>query len=815
MKKFYTNNQTGFNQILNKGGVYPIGVNGFNPNSISGLFYQGAQFVDNRFVSKATSQTGNDTRVLLDKRVNNLNGSTQNAIVNDNEVFDITDHLTVIVRAKNDSATLSSTQILVGKYDTTGNQREWTMGGSSTNLLVNQFGSATGTFAGQQTSTASLSGWNVPKTYAFTFDGGTVQQFVNGVNVASTTTTGTIPASLFNGTSSLTVGSRVGAEFWDGDIYEVIIFSGATGVLTESQIADIHDSIKANPTKNIQDTVYGLTGQTVVSHLVDVGEPQMQDISGNGRNGAYQNNPTVSATTSDSVNYLNQKGYSTYCYFDAQTERVNLNSAINATGDFTFQFYAMKNVASQRSIVLNSGNTSSYIDLASSIGVSVKNTAGSSVGLAHPILRDGINYKYKIQRSGSSISLYIDDVLEDTDTLTGTISISSVNLDNASFFFTGVLHDLKYWNDATQTNLVHHYGGKDNTNEGWLDSVGTNHGTVVGSPSLYYVAQDQSSLANGILGEALEKTGKALSYAYIEANNCIGLDGTNQEGVIGDIGNIDKIEGWFKLDIDNQMMCSLTNVGGTVIWVVSGVLTAGGSLTLGTIRVDNKIRNATQAGALLNDNDWHYVEINITSFDATNFRIGRGSNTYGDIHVAGLKLSLAGTNIVHIPMSEGAGIVSYDVSGGGNDISWTNTPTWATQDVYSYNIINGFEHYDDDATGTTILRVPYINGTPITPTISGYTKNSDNPSVFGHNNAESTFDFRNVSNTKNTIPETVFIDNDTDFTAFTFNADTGWDTYDYAFYRQESSVANDRFLIYKEDLTGTDLAKAKAYTNNT
>ena len=174
--------------------------------------------------------------------------------------------------------------------------------------------------------------------------------------------------------------------------------------------------------------------------------------------------------------------------------------------------------------------------------------------------------------------------------------------------------------------------------------------------------------------------------------------------------------------------------------------------------------------------------------------------------------------VAEYPLAEGAGTTAFDKSGNDNHGTITNASLatfWSTQDAYANNITNGFEHYDDDATGLVIIRVPYkTDGTQITPTISGYTKNSNNPPVAGHNNAESVFDFKNVALGDIPSPSTAHLAASTDFTAFSFDADTGWDSYDYAFYRQDSSIKNDRFLIYSEDLTGANLTKAENYTGN-
>ena len=108
------------------------------------------------------------------------------------------------------------------------------------------------------------------------------------------------------------------------------------------------------------------------------------------------------------------------------------------------------------------------------------------------------------------------------------------------------------------------------------------------------------------------------------------------------------------------------------------------------------------------------------------------------------------------------------------------------------------------------IRIPKLTGAD-TDVLGATLRNVP---VNGHNDAETTIDFRNIAEGGAVPPEMQHLASSVNFTAFTFGRDTGWDTYDYAFYRQKDSVANDRFLIYAQNLTGTDLAKAEKYTNN-
>lgn len=113
-------------------------------------------------------------------------------------------------------------------------------------------------------------------------------------------------------------------------------------------------------------------------------------------------------------------------------------------------------------------------------------------------------------------------------------------------------------------------------------------------------------------------------------------------------------------------------------------------------------------------------------------------------------------------------------------------------------------------TGTsTDVFIPNVDGS-----VDAFGSTLTNPTVAGHNGTEGAFDFRNVALGGGVSPTTAHLADVTNFTAFTFDVDTGWDSYDYAFYRQENNLKNDRFLLYSEDLTGDDLANAERYTGN-
>lgn len=80
----------------------------------------------------------------------------------------------------------------------------------------------------------------------------------------------------------------------------------------------------------------------------------------------------------------------------------------------------------------------------------------------------------------------------------------------------------------------------------------------------------------------------------------------------------------------------------------------------------------------------------------------------------------------HLTFNEGNGLTVYDISGNDNHGTWqnvTNPTQWTKSDVaINYLLLNGCEVYTEDG-GSLITYIPLkSDGSEITPTISGYTK---------------------------------------------------------------------------------------------
>jgi hypothetical protein len=199
-----------------------------------------------------------------------------------------------------------------------------------------------------------------------------------------------------------------------------------------------------------------------------------------------------------------------------------------------------------------------------------------------------------------------------------------------------------------------------------------------------------------------------------QQGRCYTADGTDDEVIYGDIGSAIWFSGWVRLNSDNQCLFSLSNDTNTNIIVTAGVLTAGATLTLTGIKVDNVSKTASEAGALLNDNLYHFLSCGIgdglgggsTADDVRFFTDGTNHGSvsgfdwrfYSTTPTANeLTEAYSGTGARNIAamlkyalwdkMDVQSGVTSYDSSGNGLTGALTNITAanfHATQDIYSF-----------------------------------------------------------------------------------------------------------------------------------
>ena len=113
--------------------------------------------------------------------------------------------------------------------------------------------------------------------------------------------------------------------------------------------------------------------------------------------------------------------------------------------------------------------------------------------------------------------------------------------------------------------------------------------------------------------------------------------------------------------------------------------------------------------------------------------------------------------IIHYPLAEGAGLVAYDASGNDNHgtITATEVAFWANnQDLYHYNLLNGFDRFDDLLASTkfvTLDSIIALNDFDIV--VDVYLQLATTSYLFGSSSNVNLIRLVNTSSMSNTIRE--------------------------------------------------------------
>jgi hypothetical protein len=455
--------------------------------------------------NSGTRRTGQQGRCI------NLNGTNQAVRVADNTDLDITDNLTVCVWAKNNNALLGSTIGILNKGDLV-NKREWYFGLNVNEKIVVAFGDSDGAFVGTKVSddAPTLNEFN---HYVFTFYGGVVEIYLNGVNEPSTTT-GAIPANLNNEDGGFSIGGLISSGvlqyFWDGQVFDARIYAGDSTVLTAAQILSIYqDGIN-----NVE-----FAGQSLRAHykLDEQSGTICYDSSGNENHGTIENAVSNWGVTQDVMSFQNQVGYAQRIYFNGVDSFVN-GLSIDATD---CEFYLQMNVAfplSQGNSPINSlriGNN--FVRLA------IGGTAYNWTPTFNPASKI---WKYRFKRTGDDVEFFLDDVSYGVLTVSGNITYDKLG-QITSAYYVGTAFNFK-------EGGVLKYKGYGNTDADWTDQIGSDDGTVNGSPSILYLPRDESDPTNDVLGNPLTYTGTRPNDASLINSSCLTLNGTNQAVRVAD-----------------------------------------------------------------------------------------------------------------------------------------------------------------------------------------------------------------------------------------------------------------------------------------
>ena len=253
---------------------------------------------------------------LINSSCLDLNGTNQVVRVADNTALDITDNLTVCVWAKT-AVSNPSAEVIIGKYDTGVGKREWMIRIDASKLQV-FLGTSGGTGNQNVLSNSAISNLTSFNHFAFTFKGGVVALFANGVSV-SATASGTLPTLLNNEDADLTLGSILSSNasnfLWDGQILDARIYAGGSTVLTAAQILSIYE----DGINNVEFEGQDLRARYVCAESAGAG---VLDYSGNGNDGTIENAASNWGVTQDVLHANLLEGFSLYEHASSDPIRV-------------------------------------------------------------------------------------------------------------------------------------------------------------------------------------------------------------------------------------------------------------------------------------------------------------------------------------------------------------------------------------------------------------------------------------------------------------------------------------------------------------
>lgn len=427
-----------------------------------------------------------------------VNGTTQYWNIADNAIFDITNNLSVTIRAKNSSTIGAYSEHLITKWTETGNFREWVIGVNLTQkpyVALSSNGSAVAVYTATDAITVSNE-----TTYGFTFSSGTVKLYVNGVLVAGSVTTGSIPASLNNGTSPIAIGSvfASGSVNWKGSLWDARIYKDA--VLTDAEMLAIHNGTETT------------VGATPVAHypMAENGGNLITNVIAEGTHGLGVNAPTRG--TQNSYHYNIVKGFRDYISFDGSNDRVNYESTgvnFDPTLGFTISFFATPYTFTGLDRIVFSLSNSAGVERIISY---IKGTTfdmglyGLTFNSGTPILGSNFtlntqgHYVMRYNHSTQTVTFWKNGVLVHTQTsVTHTLSSETncrVQLGARYFsgttqYYTGLLRGVSFYNSAISDS----------------DIVSlSNNGTVSGAVVNYPLDELTGTTANDVSGNGFNGT---------------------------------------------------------------------------------------------------------------------------------------------------------------------------------------------------------------------------------------------------------------------------------------------------------------------
>jgi hypothetical protein len=580
-------------------------------------------------------------------------------------------------------------------------------------------------------------------TYDFATE--TVTGYIDGrdVTAASTVTAGTNGSmNTTQDPDDFTIGSLINTPTtydWNGQLQQPLIYEG---IWSAAQVRDLY----LQQTDDIP-TTYGwfLDGDSA-SGLTS-SSPALTP----------KNSPDLFEDDAVPVDWLNEKGWNNVGTFDGVDDYVEVSPA-----------RTQLSVASDHSgtIIFRVDDTTTQ---QTALASSVSSEDRFGVSIQSSILRVGTYDGVWTSKSASLTDTEWHTITwsYDSGTHTMTAQLDGVEMVGTDTPITSPVSDADIGQKTNSTSRLNGQIAKVEIDGGssWdftdgsgltvTDSSGAATGTINGATSDEFWANHLPKRWNEELDSAGQPAANSDSFGVarrdgqLEDGACISLS-VNQNGTITNTDDFSAsdwtLSGYVVFDsLGTQIIFSQgsgSGIGRNLITIdgAKWKTSVGGTTQIFTALTDpaiskNYLVSLQKTGttfkltiANLTDSTTESDSITAT-MEAANGDFYLGSSSVPSLYLNGqlwgLKLDHA--NGFELPMAEGSGTTSYDVSGNGKNCTWVNSPSWGNQSQYFWNENQGCSLYEH-ATSPDIL-VPFgSDGLALTITPpSGYTKTSDNP----------------------------------------------------------------------------------------
>jgi hypothetical protein len=193
------------------------------------------------------------------------------------------------------------------------------------------------------------------------------------------------------------------------------------------------------------------------------------------------------------------KGHNQYMCFDGVNDYVALSSKITFAGDFNISlkfFYINSGVTQEILGESGAGTLDSrfgYSFGSANFFYQPQGVAGVVFFSGVPIV-EGVN-NISLSRVGTTLTLDVNGV-SDSNTFSGTFGFDEIGRrSNNTNYIKGMVYDVDFG--------ISSYQGYGNTDADWTDQIGSNDGTVVGSPELIRIPSSSVNSTQDVFGETL------------------------------------------------------------------------------------------------------------------------------------------------------------------------------------------------------------------------------------------------------------------------------------------------------------------------